>query len=117
MALGPRTWTIACVCGPKHAYVGTLLCTQLGFQRHKKDKFSTIIAEVWNESYIVWEPFKTSFFSTIKCLTWYTFKIHRNPTRKIQDSLKIVNQKGVFYKTPSSQFCLIETFSGSNPFS
>ena len=30
---------------------------------------------------------------------------------------KIVNQKGVFHKTPSSQFCLIETFFGANPFS
>ena len=30
---------------------------------------------------------------------------------------KIVNQKGVFHKTPSSQFCLIETFFGHNPFS
>ena len=30
---------------------------------------------------------------------------------------KIVNQKRVFHKTPSSQFCLIETFSSPNLFS
>jgi len=27
-----------------------------------KGKFSTIIAEIWNESYIIWEPFQTPFF-------------------------------------------------------
>ena len=46
-------WAAACVRGPKHAYVGTLLHKQLGFQRHKKGKFSTIMVEVWNESHIV----------------------------------------------------------------
>ena len=38
---------------PKHAYVGTLLCTQLGFQKPEKCKFSVIMAEVWSESHIV----------------------------------------------------------------
>ena len=64
-ALSPHTWAVACVRRPKHAYAGTLLCKQLGFQRHKKDKFSTIMAEVWNESHIAWEPFQTPLFSTI----------------------------------------------------
>ena len=27
VALGPRTWAAACVCGPKNAYAGTLLYT------------------------------------------------------------------------------------------
>ena len=62
VALGPCTWAIACIRGPKHAFVGTLLCTQ----KHKEDKFSAIMVEVWNESHIVWEPFQTPFFHYIK---------------------------------------------------
>ena len=53
MALGPRMWAAAYIRGLKHAYTGTLLHMQLGFQRHKKGKFSIVIAEVWNESHIV----------------------------------------------------------------
>ena len=57
-------------------------------------------------------------FSTIKSLTWYIFKTHRNPTRKnLRFTRKIVNQKGIFYKTPLSQFYLIGTSSDLNPFS
>ena len=67
-ALFPCTWVVAYVCGPKHAYVGTFLGTKLGFQRHKKGKFSTIIAKVWNESHIVWESFQTPFFPPYKAL-------------------------------------------------
>ena len=37
-ALSPHTWAVACVRRPKHAYAGTLLCKQLGFQRQKKKK-------------------------------------------------------------------------------
>ena len=73
VALGLRTWVLACIREPKHAYVGTFLCMQPGFQKHKKSKFSAIMAEVWNESHTVWEPFQTPFFSTIKSLTWYNF--------------------------------------------
>jgi len=51
VALGPHTWTS--ICGLKHAYAGTLLHTQLGFQKNKKCKFSAIMAEVWNESCII----------------------------------------------------------------
>ena len=79
-------WATTCVRGPKHAYTGTLLHTQLGFQKHKKCKFSTIIAEVWNEYHIVWEPFQTSFFPLYKALhdtfskhtkiPWEKYKIH-----------------------------------------
>ena len=68
VTLSPRTWAATYVCGPKHAYVGTFLGTKLGFQRHKKGKFSTIIAKVWNESHIIWEPFQTPFFSLCKAL-------------------------------------------------
>ena len=57
VAHGPRTWAAACVCGPQHGYTGTLLHTQLRFQRHKRDKFSAIMFEAWNESHIVWELF------------------------------------------------------------
>ena len=53
VALGLRMWVAACVRGPKHEYAGTFLCTQLGFQKYKKDKFSIIMVEVWNESHIV----------------------------------------------------------------
>lgn len=117
MALGPRTWAAAYVCGPKHAYIGTFLRIQLGFQKHGKFKFSTIIAEVWNEFHIVWNRSKP-IFSTIKSLTWYIFKTHRNPTGKnLRFTRNIVNQKGIFYKTPLSQFYLIETSSSPNPFS
>ena len=63
VALDPHTWATTCIRGPKHAYAGTLLCTQLGFQRHKKCKFSAIIVEVWNKSHIIWEPFQTPFFA------------------------------------------------------
>ena len=53
VALGPRTWATTCVHGPKHVFAGTFLCTQLGFQKQKKDKFSIIVIEVWNESHII----------------------------------------------------------------
>jgi len=68
VAIGPHTWTVAFICGPKYAYAGTLLRTQLGFQRHKKCKFSAIMAEIWNESHIIWEPFQTPFFPLYKSL-------------------------------------------------
>ena len=47
------TWVVAYVCGPKHAYVGTLLRMQLGFQKYEKSKFNAIMAKDWNESHIV----------------------------------------------------------------
>ena len=53
VALSPRMWAVACIRRPKHAYAGTFLRTQLGFQKHKKCKFSAIKAEVWNEFHIV----------------------------------------------------------------
>ena len=53
---------MACVRGVKHVYAGTLIHPQLGFQKHGKDKFSAIMAEVWNESHIAWELFQTPFF-------------------------------------------------------
>ena len=61
VALNPRTRIATYVHGPKHAYAGTVLRTQLGSQKHKKGKFSAIMAKVWNESHIVWEPFQTPF--------------------------------------------------------
>ena len=53
VAFGLRT----CVREPKHVYAGTFLRMQLEFQKHKKCKFSAIMAEIWNESHITWEPF------------------------------------------------------------
>ena len=53
VALGPRMWAAACVHGPKHVYVGTLLRMQLGFQKYEKSKFNAIMAKDWNESHIV----------------------------------------------------------------
>ena len=61
VALGLRMQVAACVRKPKHTHTSTFLRTQLGFQKYKKDKFSAIMVEVWNESYIVWEPFQTPF--------------------------------------------------------
>ena len=96
VALGPRMWVAACVRGPKHAYTGTLLRTQLWFQRHRKCKFSAIMAEVWNESHIIYDLFQTPFFPTIISLTWYIFKGHRNPMGKIQDLLENNESKWSF---------------------
>ena len=62
VALNPCMWAVACIHGLKHAYISTFLRTQLGFQKHGKCKFSVIMAEVWNESHIVWEPFQSPFF-------------------------------------------------------
>ena len=62
VALGPHMWAVACIRGPNLTYAGTFLCMQLGFQKHKKDKFFTIMAEIWNESHIIWELLQTLFF-------------------------------------------------------
>ena len=62
VALNLRMSVATCILEPMHAYAGMFLCMQLGFQKYKKDKFSAIMAEVWNESHIVWEPFQTPFF-------------------------------------------------------
>ena len=51
--LGMEVKLAAYVCGPKLAYTGTFLHAQLGFQKYKKCKFSTIMAEICNESHIV----------------------------------------------------------------
>ena len=77
VALGPRTQAEACVRGPKQAYASTLPCTQLGFQKHEKDKFSAIMAEVQNESHIVWELFQTPFCHYIK-----PYMVHSQSTQK-----------------------------------
>ena len=63
VVLSLRTWVAACVHKPKHAYTSIFLHTQLGFQKYKK-----IMAEVWNESHIVWESFQTPFFPLYKAL-------------------------------------------------
>ena len=46
VALGLCMWVATCIHGPKHAYVGTFLPMQLGFQKYKKDKFFAIMVEV-----------------------------------------------------------------------
>ena len=46
-ALSLRKWVAACVCKLRHAYAGTFLRTQLGFQKHDEDNFSAIMTEVW----------------------------------------------------------------------
>ena len=75
------------------------------------------MAEVWNESHIIWEPFQTLFFPLHKGLHGTFSKHIEIPQEKYKIHKKIVNQKGVFHKTPSSQFYLIGSFSGPNPFS
>ena len=62
VALGLCTWVAAYVRKLKHEYADTFLCTQLGFQKHKKGKFSAIMAKVWSEFHIIWEPLQTPFF-------------------------------------------------------
>ena len=115
VALGPGMWVAAYIRGPKHVYAGTLLCMQLRFQKHEKGKFFAIMAEVWNESHIIWQRFQTPFLPLFKALHGIFSKCIEIPGEKYKIHQKIVNQKGVFYKTPSSQFCLIETFFGPNP--
>ena len=114
MAFNLRTWVAACVCEPMHAFTATFLHMQLGFQKYKKDKCSAIMAEVWNESHIVWELLQTLSFQLQKVLHG-TFSKH---TKILQEKpkihQKIVNQKGVFHKTSLSHFYLIGTFSGPN---
>ena len=56
VVLGLCMWVVAFVRKPKHEYVGTFLHTQLGFQKHKKDKFSAIMPKVWNESHKFSKP-------------------------------------------------------------
>ena len=65
VALSLHTWVAACIRELKHVYASMFLYMQLGFQKHKKGKFSAIMAETWNESHIVWEPFQIPFFSTV----------------------------------------------------
>ena len=77
VALGLRTWVAACIRGPKYVNTGIFLCMQLGFQKYKKDKFFTIMAEVWNESHIVYEPLQTHFFNCKK-----PYMIHFQNTQK-----------------------------------
>ena len=55
---------------------------QLGFQKYKKCKFSAMMAEVWNESHIVWEPFQTAFFPLYKALQDTFLKHTENPKGK-----------------------------------
>ena len=81
VAIGPRTCAAACVCGPKPAYIGTVLRMQLGFKKHKKGKFSAIMAKIWNESHIIWEPFQTPFFPLYKALHG-TFSRHTEIPRE-----------------------------------
>jgi len=54
--------------GQMHAYASTDLRTQLRFQKPMKDKLSTLNTEVWNEFYIIWEPFQTPIFQLYKAL-------------------------------------------------
>ena len=81
VAIGPRTCAATCVCGPKLAYIGTLLRMQLGFKKYEKGKFSTIMAKILNASHIIWEPFQTPFFPLYKALHG-TFSRHTEIPRE-----------------------------------
>ena len=72
VALGPHTWIAAYVREPKHVRVS----------KHKKCKFFAIMAEVWNESHIVLEPFQTPFFHYIKPYMVHFQKHTENPKGK-----------------------------------
>ena len=53
VAFGLHTRATTCIRGPKYAYVSIFMRMQLEFQKHKKCKFFTTMAKVWNESHIV----------------------------------------------------------------
>ena len=53
VALGLHMWVVAYVRELKHANTSTILRMQLGFQKHKKGKFSAIMAKVWSEFHII----------------------------------------------------------------
>ena len=57
-----------CICRHKLAFAGISLHSQLGFQRHKKNKLFALKTEVWNEFHIIWEPFQTPIFQLYKAL-------------------------------------------------
>ena len=78
VALDPRMWVAACICGPKHVSTGMLLHKQLGFHRHKKVKFSTIMLRFGMNPTSFGSHYKPHFF-TIKSLTWYIFKDREIP--------------------------------------
>ena len=81
VVLGLCMWVVAFVCKPKHMYVGTFLRTQLGFQKHKKGKFSAIMPEVWNESHKFSKPhffnYKRSYMEHFQNTQKFHWKILR----------------------------------------
>ena len=89
VALSLRTWATAYVREPKHAYAGTF----------------------------VWEPLQTPFFPLYKALYGTFSKYIEIPREKPKIHQKIVDQKGVFHKTPLSHFYFIGTFFYPNHFS
>ena len=82
------TWAAAYVRWPKPAYASTFLRTQLGFQKYKKCKFSTIMVEVWNEFHIVWEPLQNPFFHYIKPYMVYIQNIQESQEKNLRLSRK-----------------------------
>ena len=84
VALGLHTWVTACLRELKHVYVGTFLRTQLGFQKHKKYKVSTIMAEVWKNLTLSRSHSKPHFFHYKKpCMVHFqnTQKSHEKNIR------------------------------------
>ena len=80
-----------------------------------KDKFSALKIKVWNESHIIWEPFKPPFFNYIK-----PYKIYFENTEKIlRENLRFIRNSGskreLFTKHPQVNLILIGTFSGLDP--
>ena len=116
VALDPRMWVAACVCGPKYASTGMLLHKQLGFHRHKKVKFSTIMLRFGMNPTSFGSHYKPHFFHSKKPYMVY-FQRQRNPTRKIHDSLENSKSKGSFSQNTLKSILFYWTFSGPNPLS
>ena len=97
--------------GPMHAYAGMDLCTQLGFQKPMKDKFSALKTEVWNESHIVWSRSKPSFFNYIKPCMVYFQNIQKILRENLRFTRNSESKREFFTKHPQVNFLLIEAFS------
>ena len=63
-----------------YAYVGTDLHIRV-LETYERQIFC-INVEVWNESYIVWEPFQTPIFSLYEAIHDTFSKHTENPKRK-----------------------------------
>jgi len=65
-----------------------------------KSKFSTLKAEVWNESHIIWEPFQTPIFQLYKALHGIFQKHTKNSKGKPKITRNSESKTKFFTKHP-----------------